>query len=448
MRRLPLLFALLVGLGSAAALFALATSNPEPRPELSHTVKRGDLVVTVVEQGMLESAENDEIKCGVRGRNTVLWVIESGSIVEPGDELVRLDTSRIQEQIDERTKFANWSQSAADSSSARLATAKLAVKEYEQGRFVAQLMTKEKDLAIAKSRLVAARNLLDYTERMSNSGYKSELEVEEREFAVEQADLAVKLSETQIDVLKKFTQAEQLQTLKGNLASTKATHEANVERALADGSRRDRALAEIKQCVVKAKRGGLVIHPNAARWNNAPEIEEGASVYKDQVMLLMPDLTKMQVKVGVLESIVDRVKKGQVARVTLPESELTGEVSSVASVTRPAGWWTGNEVKYDTLIDLPAGHGLRPGMSAEVEITIATYEDVLTVPVVAIEEDGDSHYCWVKSDTGKVRTKVTIGDTNDVYTIVEEGLNEGDEVVLNPPITIKDTTTSTVDTKK
>ena len=129
----------------------------------------------------------------------MLWVIESGAIVQPGDELVRLDKSFIQEQIDERTKYAHWSQSAADHSAARLASAELAVAEYQQGRYVAELMTLEKNLTVAKSRLTAARNMLEYTELMSKSGYKSELEIEEKEFAVDQAELDVQLKQTQIE---------------------------------------------------------------------------------------------------------------------------------------------------------------------------------------------------------------------------------------------------------
>ena len=82
----------------------------EPVRRLTHTITRGDLLVTVTEQGMLESSENTEIKCKVRGQNTVIWVIESGTVVKPGDELVRLDTLFIEEQIDERTKYAHWSQ--------------------------------------------------------------------------------------------------------------------------------------------------------------------------------------------------------------------------------------------------------------------------------------------------------------------------------------------------
>ena len=416
---------------AAGAMVTGVLSSEAAGPRLTHTIARGDLLVTVTKQGLVESSENTEIKCKVRGRNAVLWIIESGSIVKPGDELVRLDSLFIQEQIDERTKYAHWSQSAADHSAANVARATLAVSEYEQGRYISEVMTQEKDVVVAEAALKSAENRLSHTRLMARSKYISELEVEEKEFAVKQAKLNVELKRTQLDVLKRFTKKEQSQTLSGDLKAIKATHEANSERATADGSRRDRALAEIEHCVVRAERVGLVIHPNAAKWEAGP-IAEGTRVYKDQVLLLMPDLSKMQVKVGINESVVDRVKVGQKATVRLSDQTLEGAVSSVASITKPAGWWTGNEVNYDTLVALPAGHGLRPGMSAEVEVAIASYEDVLIIPVAAVVESGDQHFCWVQTTDGPERRPLKIGDSNGVFTIVEQGLTEGDEVILNP----------------
>jgi hypothetical protein len=184
--------------------------------------------------------------------------------------------------------------------------------------------------------------------------------------------------------------------------------------------------------VVKAEKSGMVIHPSAARWRNAPEIAEGATVHTDQVLLLMPDLSKMTVKVGIRESDVDRVKPGQAARVTLPDRTLTGEVSSVAAVTAPAGWWTANVAKYDTVIDLPSMEGLKPGMSAEVEVVVARHEDVLTIPVAAVVESEEGDFCWVKTAESAQQRSLQLGDTDNVFTVVKDGLREGDEVVLNP----------------
>ena len=427
---------LVVGVLAAMALAVVsmsrATSRQDTGPKLTYTVRRGDLDVTVTEPGTLESSDNAEIKCKVRGQNTVIWVIEGGSVVEPGDELVRLDTLFIEEQIAERSKYAHWSRSAAERSKADVARSKLAINEYLEGRYVAELSNLEKDMAIAESNLLTSKNMLNHAQRMSERGYVSDLEVEEKEFSVTQAAFDVEVKKTQIDVLKRYTKAIQLETLKGNLAADSARHEADKERAFADAQRRDRALEELEHCVIKADRPGLVIYPSAAAWKQAPDIEEGATVHKDQVLLLMPDLSKMQIKVGIHESMIDRVKPGLPALVTLPDRTLKGEVASVATVTSPAGWWTGNVVTYETIIKLPSVEGLKPGMSAEVEVIMESYTDVLSVPVSSVLETAEGAFCWIKTPSGPEKRTVQLGDTNDVFMIVESGLQEGDEVVLNP----------------
>ena len=175
-----------------------------------------------------------------------------------------------------------------------------------------------------------------------------------------------------------------------------------------------------------------MIYPTAAAWKDTPDITEGAIVAREQVLLIMPDLSKMQIKVGVHESMIDRLTPGLEARVTLPGRVLDSKVSSVASITRPAGWWTGNVVKYDTIIELPPAVGLKPGMSAEVEIVIARHENVLTVPVAAVVETDAGSYVWIKAVSGMQRRPIKIGDNNDSFAIVTAGLKEGDQVVLNP----------------
>nr|WP_161501484.1 HlyD family efflux transporter periplasmic adaptor subunit [Rhodopirellula sp. SM50] len=431
MAKWTIAIAVLGGLCWAAVALAGSLREDNVPGGMTYRVIRGNLLVTVDEQGVLESAENLEIKSQVRGYNAVLWIVESGTFVEQGDELVRLDALFIQEQVDERTKYSNWSQSAADWSATAVARARIAVDEYDQGRYQSELLTLEKDVAIARAAVQNAKDRVRHVRAMAASGYLSELEVDERQFAVDQAELNLQLKQTQLEVLKNFTYKEQLQTLKGELAAIEANHKANVERAMADNSRRDRAVEELQYCVIKAPHSGLVIHPNAAQWESAP-IEEGTNVHKDQVLLLMPDLNEMQVKLGVHESAVKRVKNGQLANVTLPTRTLEGVVTEVASVTKPAGWWTGNQVRYDTIVSLPAAEDLRPGTSADVEIKVAEYQDVLLIPVAAIVERNNQSFCWVQSPDGARRRRIIVGDTNQVFTVVQQGLQEDEEVLLNP----------------
>ena len=426
---------------AAPAGWLLSGVSRQPQdtgPRLTHIVTRGELIVTVTEPGTLESSDNKEIKCEVRGQNTVIYVVESGTIVEPGDLLVKLDTLLIEEAINERTKYMFWSRSASERSKADEARSELAVSEYEQGRYPAQLKTLQKDLAIANSNLRSAQNMLAHAKLMQERGYVSALEVEERDFQVTQAELNVDVKQTEIEILEKFTKREELERLKGNLAATTARHKADAERAFADKARMDRSLAELKKCEIYADRGGLVIYPSAAAWKRAPDIELGANVHKDQVLLLMPDLTQMQVKLGVHESVIGRMHTGLEAKVKLADRTLHARVSSVADVTTPGGWWTGNVVKYDCTVRLPSEDGLKPGMSAEVEITLAHHKDVLTIPVAAVLDLEDGQYCWVKTEDGPERRTLELGDTNDIHVIVEKGLVEGDEVILNPTAFVKE----------
>ena len=111
----------------------------------------------------------------------------------------------------------------------------------------------------------------------------------------------------------------------------------------------------------------------------------------------------MQIEVGIHEAIVDRVKINLQANVKLPDRELQASVSEVATIAQPLGPWSGNVVKYDTVISLPKEEGLKPGMSAEVEIVLAEYENVLYVPVSAILETEEGQFCWVEEPQAQPR---------------------------------------------
>ncbi len=421
-----------VATASAAAIMRASNSSHEIGPAQLHTIKRGELLVTVTEQGTLESSNNTEIKCKVRGDNTIIWVVESGTEVQAGDELVRLETLFIEEQISERTKYAHLAKSAVARSKADVERAKLAISEYLKGRFVTELATLQKDLAIAESKLLTAKNILSYKKMMLESSYVSDLDVEAKAFEASQADLTVKLKKTQIDVLKRFTKREELATLNGDLDAAEAGYEADKERAFADEQRLIRATDELEHCVVRAERSGMVIYPSGHQWEEVPDIEEGATVHKDQVLLLMPDLATMQVKVGIHESVIDRIRPGMKAIVTLTKNKIDGRVASVASIAEAAGWWTGNIVKYDTIIELSSPAGLKPGMSVAVEVVLARHEDALLIPVSAVIGTSNGYACWVETTEGIQRRTLKLGDSSDMFIVVEAGVNEGDQVVVDP----------------
>jgi len=402
------------------------------KTELTHTITRGDMNVTVIEKGLLESANNTEIKCKVRGWSTVIQVVEGGTVVKPGDTLVKLDTKRIDDAIGKHSTDAHVATATYERTKADVANAEIAIEAYLEGTYATELNSLEQSLGVAEEDLANAQQSLKDSIALFRKGYVSQNEVDSSRLVVTQAKLEVRIRETAIEVLNKYTKEMRLEALRGNLKRLRSKMKADEAGLAMDAGRRDRAIKELEFCVIKAKRGGLVIYPQAEAWKEAPDIDEGANVRHDQVLLLMPDLSQMQVKVSVHESLVDRVKVGLPTRVTLPEFEVDGSVKEVATIAQPAGWWTGNNVKYDTVIELPEHNGLKPGMSCQVEILIAEYKDVLTIPVSAVVETDRHKLCWVKTPTGVERRLITLGDSNEVFIIVNSGLNEGDKVVLNP----------------
>jgi len=88
-------------------------------------------------------------------------------------------------------------------------------------------------------------------------------------------------------------------------------------------------------------------------------------------------------------------------------------------------------VKYDTIIELPSVEGLKPGMSAEVEVILDRHRDVLTIPVAAVLETERGAFCWVQTAQGAKRRVLQLGDSNDSFIVVKAGLKQGEAVVLN-----------------
>ena len=410
------------------------TSSEDLSTTLTHTISRGDLSVMVTEQGMLESSSNKEIKCKVRGQATVLWVIETGTDVKPGDELVKLDSSTIEDNISTKkisyqTAMATFAQSDSD-----VQVAVIDIQEYIEGTYASELKTKQKDVAVAKSNLRSAANILEHSQDMFTKGYVSTLEVEGNTFSLERANLELEVANTQLDALQRFTREKTLTDLRGKLKAKQAKMKSDKANLDLEKSKLDREEKQLENCVIKADSSGMVIFPSMADWKSAPDVEEGATVREDQVLLQIPDLRQMQVKVGVHEAYVDRLKQGMRARVTLLSDTIEAEVSTIASIARRSGWWTGNMVKYDTVIKIDAGEDstYRPGMSASVDIILAEHVDVLTIPVAAVVETNGVYQCWVKEGNQTQKRVLDVGDSDDEFMVVKTGVKAGDKVVLNP----------------
>lgn len=417
--------------GAIPFLSSSLTQNENPAV-MTQTVRKGDLVVTVTENGMLESSNNEEIKCMVKGGSTVLWVIETGTFVKAGDELVRLDTSLIEDNITQQQITYERAVANQIIAQSEVDVAITNIEEYINGTYQEERSTIEKSIFDSEELVKKAQLSYESATRLASKGMFRTLQLEGEKFAVDSARKDLELKKKQLETLEVYKRKKTVQGLQSALEAAKARLAAEDASLKLERDRLNRDQEQLANCVIRAKSEGMVIFPSAAEWKETPDIEEGAVVREQQTLLMIPDLSRMQVKVGVHESKVGRLQVGMRARVDLQDSSLIGEVKEIAEVTRPAGWWTGNMVKYDTIIRLESLPGLKPGMSAVVDIVLAEYRDVLKIPVAAIIQSPSGYLCWVQTPQGIKKRVLEVGDTNDEFLIVNAGLAEGEDVVLNP----------------
>jgi HlyD family secretion protein len=109
-----------------------------------------------------------------------------------------------------------------------------------------------------------------------------------------------------------------------------------------------------------------------------------ASFQAPTLFTIAQDLTRMQAEADVDQADIGRIHTGQVARFTVdayPEDEFRGTITQV----RLNATTNVNVVTYPVIIEVANPDGrLRPQMTADVSIEVATVRDVLRVPNAAL----------------------------------------------------------------
>lgn len=399
------------------------------------TIKRGDVVSTLEVEGSAESAQNLNITCQVGGGSTILWIVPDGSHVREGDELVRFDSSGVEEQLSQQTIVVERAKAAQIAAEHELAAARLAVTEYVEGTFVELAEQADVAIATANYHLELARKNQEATQRLVRRGFAPVLQLEAGKFTVEQAELQLAIARRTKSVLQEYNRPKMTQ----ELVSRAETAAALVRSATSEYELEQKRLAryhkQLERCVVRAPRSGLAIHANdpGASSSGTPQIELGATVRARQKVIWLPDLSKMQVRALVHESSVSRVCRGQPAVVTVRGRELPAVVTEIAS--QPVRMRSSQEhLKYfmvSALIEEPSPR-LRPGETADLTLLLNYRPNVLRTPVETVVKSDEGVYVWLEGDGGIEPRRIELGEIGGGMAEVRRGLKEGDQVVIDP----------------
>ena len=122
------------------------------------------------------------------------------------------------------------------------------------------------------------------------------------------------------------------------------------------------------------------------------------SEYSTDVALftISPDDT-MTLNVSVDELDINSVEIGQEAAITfdaIEDKEFTGEVTEIGNTASVSG----GVAKYTVSVSVPKDEQMKQGMNASATVTIENRENVITIPVNALQEKGDRVFVYTSTD--------------------------------------------------
>lgn len=318
------------------------------------------------------------------------------------------------------------------------------------------------ELQVAQEEYLLAQDRIEGQRRLEARGFITPTELEAEELNLNKAANKQQEKETALRLYIQYTFPKEAEEFLSNYENAVMAYQRQVkenlakeaqERANFSSAQRKFDLekykladieAQIEAATIEAELPGLVVYGGADqgssryRGSSQEAIQEGATVRERQPILTIPDMREMAVSVDIHESAVQRVAVGQPAVISIdayPDVRLTGEVIKVAVVADSANSFMNPDLKvYPSQVRIDGTHDwLRPGMSAQVEILVASLEDVIYVPVQAVGYFGSDQVVYVSRGGSVERRVIEVGDFSDSFIEVVSGLEAGEEVLLLPP---------------
>jgi hypothetical protein len=325
------------------------------------------------------------------------------------------------------------------------------------------------DITMADGNLKNAQDTLAGTVRLHDANYVSDLDLQRdqlnvvnRKFAKESGEVALELfkdydfPKNAEQFLSDYVEAgRQLQRVYAQCRSRLAQAVVKLGSAQEQLFWQEKRVKEIEDniryCTIKAQAPGLVVYGTGGSddmfrsmryrggGGSSGVIAEGETVSEEQTIISMPDNSTMIAEISVHETEIDKVQVGQPATIIMdafPDKILEGEVTEVGSLPDQQRGFMNPDLKvYKTMVRIDGTHDfLRSRMSCKVNILVENLEDVIVVPIQVVSNRGGKKVCYVINSKGYEERVVQTGLFNDTFVEVIEGLEEGEEVMLNPPL--------------
>ncbi|MEZ4320532.1 MAG: efflux RND transporter periplasmic adaptor subunit [Myxococcota bacterium] len=325
------------------ALWSCAPSSDVPTVR----AERGDLDVHLEFKGELEARDSVKIVNPIDGWSEIEFIIDDGTRVKAGDEVVRFTTEELQKNLVEARARLDVAHTRRDQARAKL-----------------QLSLGEARARVVQAELDAELAALSQTDSLTVPRVDREQSVVE----ALRAGITTGSASTRLEQVELDAKAEiQLLEIDALLAERKI---ASLEKILADS-------------VLTAPSDGLALLQK--RWGRET-FRVGHEVYTGSTLIELPDIETLDVVAWVHEVDSPLVRVGQRATITMdahPDTQVAATVTQVAPLVVPRGDHGVKHLRVELEPDATT-EKMKPGLTLQVDVVVNEVRDAVLLPKEAV----------------------------------------------------------------
>ncbi|WP_114749280.1 efflux RND transporter periplasmic adaptor subunit [Pleomorphovibrio marinus] len=384
----------------AILYFSLGSSSTTNLGDITAQAKKGKFKVEINTSGELEALRSVQVFGPSEARRfrvgsfTIEKMIDEGTVVKKGDFICSIDKTELFDKLEDK----------------RLDLEQIKA-QFEQTQLDTSLnLREERDNILNLEYVVQEQELI-----LEQSQYEPPAIIKQNEYNLEKAKRELSQANDRYKI-KTMQEKARMVEISAKLREVEAQVNQMVE--------------VLDKFVVKAPQDGMVIHVKY----RGSKVKEGSQISSwNPVVATLPDLTTMQSITYVNEVDIRTVNTGQEVEIGLdafPDKKFTGKVTKVANVgqKRP----NSDAKVFEVIVQInESDESLRPSMTTSNSIIAEQLEDVVYVPLEAINVENDSiNYVYLKNG---VKQEVIMGMSNANDVVIEKGVNDGDRVYLSTP---------------
>jgi HlyD family secretion protein len=442
----------------------------------THTVKKGALKSKAQVDAVIEPRQMEAVKLAPKSWSdfTVQEVVAHGAQVKKGDVLIRFESEKLKDQLEDLEAERPGAKIAFElataeldnleqSTPAKLDAAKRAFRNADEDYSYFESTGRPQREKSVKFSLKGAEQRLEN----ANEELKQLLKMYEADDVTEETEeIILKRQKYAVESSQFFLESQKLTTKRDlevlipreyeNLKNTRRDQELaltlaeqNLPRALAkkrldvDKMKRDQKKAEKKFAdlksdaellTIKSPMDGTVFYGanENGKWTTGGTVSKkliaGGKVSANEVIMTVVNAEDLLLKATIAEADLGNFKqglKGTASPISAPNNKIPVQLDQLGYLPLPGG---GFEAQIS--FKKEKGSHLLPGMTCKVSFSEGEKEHVLA-PKDAVFGESDAKYVYLAKNSKKRTVKV--GESDDKMVAITDGLSSGDQILLKKP---------------